>query len=59
MFRKRLHSILALAACALFCANARAGYIAQDATVIRVSSTNGNTASFQVMVAGGTGPAPA
>jgi hypothetical protein len=37
-------------------ASAQAAHIVQDATIIRVSSTNGNTASFQVMVAGGTGP---
>lgn len=56
MFRQRFRSILALAACALFSANAQAGYIVTGATVIHVSSTNGNTTSFQVMVSGGTGP---
>jgi hypothetical protein len=56
MFTQTVPSIVVLAACTLFCANAQAGYIATDATVIRISSTNGNTASFQVMVAGGTGP---
>lgn len=56
MFTQSLRSILALAACGLCSANAQAGYIATGATIIRVSSTNGNTASFQVMVAGGTGP---
>lgn len=56
MFTKRLRSTLALGACALLSASAQAGYVATDATVLRVSSTNGNTASFQVMVAGGTGP---
>ena len=56
MFTQRFRPTLALAACALFSTNAQAGYVATDATVLRVSSTNGNTASFQVMVAGGTGP---
>ena len=56
MFRQRLRSTLVCAACALFAANAQAGYIATGARVTHVSSTNGNTASFQVMVAGGTGP---
>lgn len=56
MFRRKLASIVMSAACTLFGANAQAGYIATGATITHVSSTNGNTASFQVQVAGGTGP---
>lgn len=46
---------ITLAAC-LFSANAYAGYIVVGATVTHISSTNGNNQSFQVQVAGGTGP---
>jgi hypothetical protein len=45
----------ALMGCGLFCASARAGQIVTGATVIHVSSTNGNTTAFQVLVAGGVG----
>jgi len=37
-------------------ASAAGGYVVNDATVINIANTNGNTPAFVVTVTGGTGP---